>query len=170
MLISYLFSVDAILKRTQLFASTAIALLIMATVFAVFPKLEPFNPVEASNSLPQADLEYANGTLAEDSTLKVWYAWVNVSGTQVIYYAAYTTPDYPYPVPIANVIGQHFSLADGNEVFIASALSELEVYRDLNGDGFPQTNQGSGENEILYYIYSNMSESYSATPIQKILN
>jgi hypothetical protein len=147
------------------------ALLMMAAAFAVFPESGLFNPVEASNSLPQANLEYADGTLTpENSPLKIWYAWVNVSGTQVIYYAAYTTPDYPYPVPIANVIGQHFSLADGNEVFIASALSELEVYRDLNGDGIPHANQGSGENEILYYIYSNMSEGYSTTPIQKITN
>jgi hypothetical protein len=122
----------------------------------------------ASSILTPADSEYANGTLVPDyAPFKVWYDWVNVSGTQVIYYAAYTTPDYPFPVPIANIIGQHFSLADGTQVFIASALSELEVYRDLNGDGIPQENTDSAENEILYYIYSNMSQSYSVTPIQK---
>jgi hypothetical protein len=122
----------------------------------------------ASSILTQADLEYANGTLVSDyAPFKVWYDWINVSGTQVIYYAAYTTPDYPFPVPIANIIGQHFSLADGTQVFIASALSELEVYRDLNSDGIPQDNTGSAENEILYYIYSNMSKGYSMTPIQK---
>ena len=140
----------------------------MATVFAFSPQSGPFNIVNASSILPQADLEYTNGTLASNNVpFKVWYNWVNVSGTQVIYYAAYTTPDYPYPVPIANIIGQHFSLADGTQVFIASALSELEVYRDLNGDGIPQTRTGSGENEILYYIYSNMSQGYSMAPIQK---
>ena len=48
-----------------------------------------------------------------------------------------------------------------------SQLSELEVYRDLNGDGIPQTKTGSAENEVLYYIYSNMSQGYSMTPIQK---
>ena len=122
----------------------------------------------ASSILTPADSEYANGTLVPDyAPFKVWYDWINVSGTQVIYYAAYTTPDYPFPVPIANIIGQHFSLADGTQVFIASALSELEVYRDLNGDGIPQTSIGSAENEILYYIYSNMSQGYSITPIQK---
>jgi hypothetical protein len=156
------------LNRARLLASTVIALLLVAMVFALSPKSGFFNTVSASSILPQADLEYANGTLASnDAPFKVWYSWVNVSGTQVIYYAAYTTPDYPYPVPVANIIGQHFSLADGTQVFIASALSELEVYRDLNGDGIPQANTGSGENEILYYIYSNMSQGYSMTPIQK---
>ena len=165
---AYFYLVVVALKRTQLFASTVIALLLMATVFALSPKSGPFNIVSASSILPVANLEYANGTIApENAPFKVWYNWVNVSGTQVIYYAAYTTPDYPYPVPIANIIGQHFTLADGTQVFIASALSELEVYRDLNGDGIPQTSTGSGDKEILYYIYSNMSQGYSMTPIQK---
>ena len=152
----------------QLFASTVMALLLMATVFTFSPMSGPFNLVSASSIIPQADLEYANGTLASNNTpFKVWYNWINVSNTQVIYYVAYTTPDYPYPVPIANIVGQHFTLADNTQVFIASALSELEVYRDLNGDGIPQASQGSGENEVLYYIYSNMSQGYSMTPIQK---
>ncbi len=152
----------------QLFASIVMALLLMATVFTLSPMSGPFNLVSASSIIPQADLEYANGTLASNNApFKVWYNWINVSNTQVIYYAAYTTPDYPYPVPIANIVGQHFTLADGTQVFIASALSELEVYRDLNGDGIPQASQDSGENEVLYYIYSNMSQGYSMTPIEK---
>ena len=155
-------------KRTQLFASTAIALLLTMTVFSLYPQTCPFNLVSASSIIPQADLEYANGTLTSNNApFKVWYSWVNVSNTQVIYYAAYTTPDYPFPVPIANIIGQHFSLDDGTQIFIASALSELEIYRDLNGDGIPQTSTGSSGNEVLYYIYSNMSQGYSMTPIQK---
>lgn len=40
----------------------------------------------------------------------------------------------------------------------------MEVYRDLNSDGTP-----SGDNEVLYYIYSNMSQGYSMTPIQKTI-
>jgi hypothetical protein len=158
------------LNRTGLFASTVIALLLMVMVFSFSFKVGSFCAVRASSILPQVDLEYINGTLVPDyAPFKVWYDWVNVSDTQVVYYAAYTTPDYPYPVPIANIIGQHFRLVDGTQVFIASALSELEVYRDLNGDGVPQDNTGSGESEILYYIYSNMSQGYSMTPIQKTI-
>jgi uncharacterized membrane protein SpoIIM required for sporulation len=164
----YVYLVGWALNRKCLFASTIIALLLMAMVFSFSLKTGLFYAVSASSILPQSDLEYVNGTLVPDyAPFRVWYDWVNVSGTQVIYYAAYTTPDYPYPVPIANIIGQHFSLVDGTQVFIASALSELEVYRDLNGDGVPQDNMGSGESEILYYIYSNMSQGYSMTPIQK---
>jgi hypothetical protein len=155
-------------KLTQLFASTIIALLLTATFLVISPASGQFNLVSESNIIPQADQEYADGTLSSNNApFKVWYNWINVSNTQVLYYAAYTTPDYPFPVPIANIVGQHFSLEDGTQVFIASALSELEVYRDLNGDGIPQANAGSNENEVLYYIYSNMSQGYSMTPIQK---
>jgi hypothetical protein len=99
------------LKHTKLFASTVIALLFMTAVFIFAPKLGPFSSVRASNTVPQTDLEYANGTLTPNNApFKVWYSWVNTSGTQIIYYAAYTTPYYPYPVPIANIIGQHLKI------------------------------------------------------------
>jgi hypothetical protein len=152
------------LKRIRLLALTAIALLLLSLVCAVSPKTIAQSSSETSGNLPETSLEYANGTLASEySPFQVWYDWVNVSDTQIIYYAAYTTPDYPFPVPIANIVGQHFTLADGTKIFVASALSELEVYRDLNGDGIPQSDSG----EILYYIYSNMSQSYTNSPIQK---
>ena len=158
------------MNRAGLFASTVVALLLMTMVFSFSFKVGSICTVRASSILPQAGLEYVNGTLVPNyAPFKVWYDWVNVSDTQVVYYAAYTTPDYPYPVPIANIIGQHFRLVDGTQVFIASALSELEVYRDLNGDGVPQDSTGSGESETLYYIYSNMSQGYSMTPIQKTI-
>ncbi len=152
------------MKTNQFYALTVAILLLAAALVTFTPKASAQSTQENPN-LPQTSLEYADGTLAlGDSPLKVWYDWINVSGTQIIYYALYTTPDYPYPVPIANVVGQHFTSSDGSEVFVASALSEMEVYRDLNGDGVPQT---TGESEVLYYIYSNMSQSYTATPIQK---
>lgn len=146
-------------------APAIVALLLTATFLVISPASGQFNPVNASSTIPLPDREYANGTLASNNApFKVWYDWVNVSNTQVLYYAAYTTPDYPFPVPIANIVGQHFILEDGTQIFIASALSELEVYRDLNSDGTP-----SGDNDVLYYIYSNMSQGYSMTPIQKTI-
>jgi hypothetical protein len=124
---------------------------------------------DENSGLPQTSLEYASGVLtAKNSPLEVWYSWINSSGTQIIYYALYTTPDYPYPVPIANIVGQHFTSSDGTEVFVASALSQLEVYRDLNGDGVPQTgSESGGENEVLYYMYSNMSQNFDTAPVDK---
>jgi hypothetical protein len=147
-----------------------IAVLSVSLCFAAFPQTNVFNFAKAMSTLPIDGMEYANGTIVpEHSPLLIWYDWVNVSGTQVINYAIYITPDYNYSVPIANIVGQHFRLEDGTQVFIASALSELEVYRDLNGDGIPQANFTSGDSEILYFMYTNMSDGYSMTPVQKVM-
>ena len=141
------------------------AALLVTSCFAVVPEPPIIGLVEASTALPVKGVEYTSDTIVpENSPLLIWYDWVSISGTQVINFAIYTTPDYGYPVPVANLLGQHFRMADGTQVFIASALSELEVYRDFNGDGVPQT---SGESEIEYYMYVNMSDSYSMTPVQK---
>lgn len=150
-------------RLKRMFTSAIVVLLVTTNFLVIFPSSGQFNVINASSIIPLADQEYANGTLTSNNApFKVWYNWVNASNTQVLYYAAYTTPDYPFPVPIANIIGQHFSLEDGTQIFIASALSELEVYRDLNSDGTP-----SDDNEVLYYIYSNMSQGYNMSPIQK---
>jgi hypothetical protein len=150
--------------------SALVAVLLAALCFTAFPQSATFNFASASSTLPVDNAEYANGTIAlENSPLRVWYDWVNISDTQVINYVAYTDSDYPYPVPIMNLVGQHFQLADGTEVFVASALSKFEVYRDLNGDGIPQANFTSGNSEILYHMYMNMSDGYSLIPIQKTM-
>jgi hypothetical protein len=134
------------------------------------PQSASFWAAQASTILPVGDAEYLNGTLTIlNSPLIVWYDWINVSETQILNYAICTERGYPYNVPIANVLGQHFRLEDGSEVFVASALDQMEVYRDLNGDGIPQANFTAGDSEILYYMYSNMSDSYSLTPIQRVL-
>ena len=159
------------MKREFRFSVSALIAILLATLcFTAFPQSAFFNSVKASSTLPVDDMEYANGTIVPaHSPLNIWYDWINVYGTQIINYAMYTTPDYNYSVPIANLVGQHFRLADGTQVFVASALSELEVYRDLNGDGIPQANFTSGNSEILYYMYTNMSDSYSMTPVQKVM-
>jgi hypothetical protein len=79
----------------------------------------------------------------------------------------YTDSHYPYPGPVVNLVGQHLKLADGSEVFVASALDKFEVYRDLNGDEIPQGNFVPAGGEILYYMFMNTSTSASPTPIQK---
>jgi hypothetical protein len=154
--------------RLSVFA--LITALLVSLCFAALPQVTVFNVAKAASTLPVEGMEYADGSIVpENSPLLIWYDWVNVSGTQVVYYAIYTPPDYNYPVPIANLVGQHFRLADGTQVFIASALSELEVYRDANGDGIPQANFTSGDSEILYNMYTNMSNGFSITPVQKVM-
>jgi hypothetical protein len=147
-----------------------IAVLFASLCFTAFPETFRINLANAVSTLPVDGVESADGSITpENSPLLIRYNWVNVSGTQVLYYAIYTAPDYGYPVPIAYLVGQHFRLEDGTQVFIANALSELEVYRDLNGDGIPQANFTSGDSEILYNMYTNMSDSFSMTPVQKVV-
>ena len=123
---------------------------------------------QSSPNFPFVNEEFGNGTIVSpNSPLKIWYDWVNVSGTQIINYAMYTDPNYPYPGPVVNLVGQHLKLADGSEVFVASALDKFEVYRDLNGDGIPQGNFASAGSEILYYMFMNTSNRASPIPIQK---
>jgi hypothetical protein len=154
----------------QFYVSAIVAVLLATLCFTALPQSGTFNVARASSTLPVDNAEYANGTITlENSPLNVWYDWVNISNTQVINYVAYTNSDYTYPVPIANFVGQHFQLANDTDIFVASALDKLEVYRDMNGDGIPQTSSTSGNNEILYWIYTNMSDGYSIIPIQKTM-
>ena len=154
----------------KLFTLVTLGVLFVALCFTAFPRFPMFNLASASSILPVYGAEYANGTIAiSDSPCLIWYDWINVSSTQVINYVLYTNSDYPYPTPIANLVGQHFQLSDGTEVFVVSALDKMEVYRDQNGDGIPQANFTSGDSEILYWMFINMSDSYNIIPIQKTM-
>ena len=151
-------------------AALLIVLVFLTSLFDVTSQTSVNGMVEASHTLPVGDVEYINGTIVpENSPLLIWYNWINFSNTQVINYAIYTTPSFSFPIPIANLLGQHFRMEDGTQVFIASALSELEVYREIYDNGIQSANKTEGEREILYYLYTNMSDSYSMTPIQKTI-
>ena len=152
-------------------SSVVVATLLVSLFFAAFAQSAQLGLASVSSTFSFVNKEYESGTIVPPySPLNVWYDWVNVSGTQIINYALYTTPDYNFPVPIASIVGQHLRLADGSDIFVASALDGMEVYRDLNGDGIPQANFTSGESEIIYFMYSNMSDSYSMAPIQKVMH
>ena len=147
------------MKNTSKFSIFTLTVFLLASLC--------FN-ANAIATLPVEGMEYTAGSLTlENSPLQIWCNWINISGTQVVYYAIYTEPNYAYPVPVANLVGQHFRMEDGTQVFIASTLSELEVYRDLNGDGIPQADFASGESEILYNMYVNMSDGFSMKPVEK---
>jgi len=109
--------------------------------------------------------EYQNGSIP-GQPLDIWYAWINVSEAQTIFYAL--TSDEVNP-PIKNFLGQHFQVENETEVFIGTTLLLIEVYNDANEDGIPQANFTSGESEIAYYLEVNSSLRYETTPIQKIL-
>jgi hypothetical protein len=148
-------------------ASAFVAVLLVALCLAAFSQSNVISSASASSTLP-GDVEFAGGTVTNDP-YGAWYGWVNVSGTQVVNYVFYSNISN-YPTPTVNFVGQRFLLADGTEVFVASAFFEMEVYRDLNGDGVPQVNLTSGDNELVYYMYMNMSDGCSITPIQKTVD
>lgn len=109
--------------------------------------------------------EYKNGTISGD-TLDIWYAWINVSKTQLIYYTLVSDEVNP---PIKSFLGQHLQVENGTEVFIGNTLALIEVYNDKNEDGIPQANFTSGESEIVYYLEVNSSVSYEISPIHKVI-
>jgi len=109
--------------------------------------------------------EYTNGSISTPIG-GIWYAWVNISKTQIIYYSLFSDE---LNSPIMNFLGQHFQVENDTEVFVGNTLTLIEVYNDTNEDGIPQANFTSGETEIAYYLLVNSSIGYEATPIQKIL-
>ena len=151
-------------------AALLIVLVFLTSLFSVISHTSVNGMVEASHTLHVSSVEYMNGTIVpKNSPLFIWYDWINVSNTQVINYAIYATPNFSFPIPIANLLGQHFRMEDGTQVFMASALSELEVYREIYDNGNRSANETEGEREILYYLYTNMSDSYSMAPVQKVV-
>ena len=121
---------------------------------------------EASASQLNIDTnsEYANGSIPISPDIDIWYAWVNVSDTQIIYYALFSNE---VNSPIINFLGQHFQVENDTEVFVGNTLTLIEVYNDANEDGVPQANFTSGASEIVYYLLVNSSIGYETTPIQK---
>lgn len=154
----------------KLLTFATLGLLLTALCFPALLQSTKFTSVKASSILAVEDGEYENGTIMiENSACLIRYNWVNVSGTQVVNYVLYTNSDYPYPTPVVSLVGQFFQLADGTRVSVVSALDKMELYKDANGDGIPQANFTSGESEILYYAYVNMSDSYNISPIERMV-
>jgi hypothetical protein len=65
------------------------------------------------------------------------------------------------------VLGQHYYAQNGTEVFVGNTLGDMEVYNDTSGNGLPDANYTSGQNEILYDFEVNSSASTEIQPITK---
>jgi hypothetical protein len=155
--------------RLAFWLSASVVGLLMVSVFssAICFSAQATLGSRAAASQTQIDTnaEYTNGSIPRQ-TADIWYAWVNVSKTQVIYYALFSDE---VNSPVINFLGQHFQVENDTEVFVGNTLTLIEVYNDTNGDGIPQANFTSGESEIAYYLLVNSSIGYEITPIQKIL-
>lgn len=156
--------------KLPLYLSTSLVGLLVASVFssAMLSSAQATLGARATSSQAHIDTnsEYSNGSIPIPPVIDIWYAWVNVSETQVIYYSLFSDE---VNSPIINFLGQRFQIEEDTEVFVGNTLTLIEVYNDTNSDGIPQANFTSGESEIAYYLLVNSSIGYEVTPIQKIL-
>jgi len=114
------------------------------------------------------NLEYSNGTIGSlTGDLALWYTWVNVNSTQIIYLAYQS---YKYRPPVITFLGQHYRTEDNTEVFVGNTLTAMEVYNDTNGNGVPDVDLLNGTSEILYNFAVNSSASFNITSVQKSLS
>jgi hypothetical protein len=112
--------------------------------------------------------EFSSGM--SSSELGLWYTWINVNDTQVVFLAldfeGLQFMGSPMRSPISMVVGQHFSTSEG-EVFIGNSPRYMEIFSDANGNGVPDANFTAGFSEIQYYVLMNSSKSFQPTPVQK---
>jgi hypothetical protein len=111
--------------------------------------------------------EYSNATISSPiNGLSIWYVWINIDNTQVIYLAYVSNT---YPPPVVTFLGQHFTTGNNTEVFVGNTLTAMEVYNDTNHNGVPDVNPSNGTNELLYNFAVNSSQSFVITPVEKTL-
>ena len=156
--------------KLDLYLSASLVGLLLVSVLSSVMLFSTQTTLCAEASVSQLTIdtnsEYANGSISISPVVDIWYAWVNVSDTQIIYYVLFSNE---VNSPIINFLGQHFQVENDTEVFVGNTLTLIEVYNDTSGDGIPQANFTSGETEIAYYLLVNSSIGYDITPIQKTL-
>jgi hypothetical protein len=158
------------MSLTRYLLISLVALLITVVLLPCVP-----SAVRAAAALDKAgsgspldtDAEYCNGSFPIEPVGSIWYAWINTSETQVIYYVLFSDQ---FNSPIMNFVGQRFNVGNDTGVFVGSTLAMIEVYDDANGDGIPQANFTSGVSEIVYHMLVNSSVSYEIAPIEKIVD
>jgi len=154
------------MKREKILTMMASVLLAMtlATSGLIWQPLIIIANSSSEGSI-NTNAEYSNGTLGTSHTgLNLWYAWINTSGSQVIFLAFQS---YIYNPPVITFLGQHYYAENGTEVFVGNTLEAIEIYNDTNGNGLPDANYTSGESEILYHFFVNSSASFDVKPINK---
>jgi len=154
------------LMNKKILVIMALALLAVSIVTSGLIQLAPL--AVAYGSLEgniNTNIEYSNGTLGTDlAGLTLWYAWINTSGSQIIFLAYQS---YVLNPPVITFLGQHYFADNGTEVFVGNTLEAMELYNDTNGNGLPDANYTSGQSEILYHFFVNSSASFDVKPINK---
>jgi hypothetical protein len=143
-----------VMKRTMVLAAIAMMILFAHSV----------GMTRVLGSLPfDAGAEYTSGH-SSSAWGGVWYAWVNVSGTQVIFTALYSEA---YNSPVRVFLGEHYNSAVGQPVLVGNALTMIEVYNDTNHNGILDANYTAGTSELEYYTLVNSSRTFDVSPVQK---
>lgn len=146
-------------------ATTALTLLVMTMGTSASIQQTPLFVAQASEGNINTNTEYSNGTLGTSHVgLALWYAWINTTGSQVIFLAYQS---YALNPPVITFLGQHYFSGNGTEVFVGNTLEDMEIYNDTNGNGLPDANYTFGQSEILYYFSVNSSASFDIKPINK---
>jgi hypothetical protein len=114
------------------------------------------------------DSEVSQGFISGSYGVSLWYVWLNISGTHVLFLAMYSAV---YPSPINYFIGQHYFTGNDTEVFIGNRMLGFEIYEDVNGnllldakytDGFDRNSD-----ETRYFFLLNASSSTNLVPPSK---
>lgn len=117
---------------------------------------------ETGPSKVETNSEYSNGSISHGPGVNLWYTWVNASGTQVAFFTYYSEV---YNSPIQTFLGQHYMADNETEVFIGNTLLLMEAYNDTDRNGVPEADFG----EIKYFFLVNSSETFTTTPVQKVI-
>jgi hypothetical protein len=154
------------LMNKKTLATVALTLLLTTMVTPILMMQMPLSIVQGSSEGSiNTNTEYSNGTLGTIwAGVYIWYAWVNASGSQVIFLAFQSSVT---TAPVITVLGQHYYAQNGTEVFVGNTLGDMEVYNDTNKNGLPDANYTSGQSEILYDFTVNSSASTEIQPINR---
>jgi hypothetical protein len=158
------------MKVRRNFSSAIMMGLLITTLVASWPISQPLLTVvrgafESEHIDIDVNVEYSNGSIGSPlQGLSLWYAWVNTSGTQIIYLAYQSHILNP---PVVTFLGQHYYIENDTEIFVGNTLSAMEVYNDTNRNGVPDADFIMGTSEIVYYFVVNSSVSFVITPIEK---
>ena len=152
--------------RVRFLSKYAVIVVIVVIMLSsiVLPALV-HTPLLAQSPSIDFSQEYSSGDVQVFPSLDAWYAWISINGTHTIFLALHS---FQAPSPVSAFVGESYNTSD-SRVFVANALMAMEVYNDMNGNGFLDANYAIPSTELLYTIQLNASQSFTTSPVQKTL-
>src|SRR2546422_1938708 len=140
-----------------------VALLLTIVFSAIFLQASYLPSAKAQSSSIPIMQEYASGDVQVYPYLQAWYSWININGTHTIFLALHSNQ---LPSPVFSFIGQAYNTSSGSRVFVGNALLAMEVYNDINHNGYLDADYTQGTffqapTEIRYTLIMNASQTFS---------